>query len=176
MKRNGKRAVENINPDTNGTQDDEGEEYTEAQKQKRPSKTKTSKRKQELQSLSIKSEGITSNLLDGQNFLDISDDYLDEPPNSSEVDRKLPSETGQIISITVQDFMCHRKLTVNFCRNVNFITGQNGSGMVSVNLLGFQSFNMLLNRKIRDSCRHSIVFRRFCTRHRTRFKYEKSYS
>jgi len=26
--------------------------------------------------------------------------------------------------------MCHRKLTVDLCRNVNFIYGQNGSGKV----------------------------------------------
>lgn len=28
--------------------------------------------------------------------------------------------------------MCHRKFTIDFCRNVNFITGQNGSGKSAI--------------------------------------------
>ena len=39
-----------------------------------------------------------------------------------------PAEAGIITRVQVENFMCHRKLTVNLCRNVNFIHGQNGSG------------------------------------------------
>lgn len=41
-----------------------------------------------------------------------------------------PPEAGIIQRIYVENFMCHRKLTVDLCRNVNFIYGQNGSGKV----------------------------------------------
>ena len=41
-----------------------------------------------------------------------------------------PAEAGVIRRVYVENFMCHRKLTVDLCRNVNFIYGQNGSGKV----------------------------------------------
>jgi hypothetical protein len=37
-------------------------------------------------------------------------------------------EAGQIMRVYVQDFMCHHKLTIDFGRHVNFVTGANGSG------------------------------------------------
>jgi chromosome segregation ATPase len=42
------------------------------------------------------------------------------------------AEAGIIHKVTVENFMCHRKLTVNLCRNVNFIHGQNGSGKSAI--------------------------------------------
>eukprot|EP00978_Attheya_sp_CCMP212_P038459 scaffold190887_cov50-Attheya_sp.AAC.1 len=42
-----------------------------------------------------------------------------------------PAEAGIIKRVYVQDFMCHRKLTVDLCQNVNFIHGANGSGEYS---------------------------------------------
>jgi hypothetical protein len=42
-----------------------------------------------------------------------------------------PPEAGIVLKIYVENFMCHRKLTVDLCRNVNFIYGQNGSGKVN---------------------------------------------
>jgi AAA domain len=41
-----------------------------------------------------------------------------------------PAEAGIILKIYVENFMCHKKLTVDLCRNINFIYGQNGSGKV----------------------------------------------
>lgn len=41
------------------------------------------------------------------------------------------SEAGQILIVYVENFMCHHKMTVDFGRNVNFVTGQNGSGAFS---------------------------------------------
>ena len=43
-----------------------------------------------------------------------------------------PPEAGIITKIHVEHFMCHRKLTVDLCRNVNFIHGQNGSGKSAI--------------------------------------------
>ena len=43
-----------------------------------------------------------------------------------------PPEAGVIQKIYVENFMCHRKLTVDLCRNVNFIYGQNGSGKSAI--------------------------------------------
>ena len=35
-----------------------------------------------------------------------------------------PAEAGIIQKVYVENFMCHRKLTVSLCRNVNFIHGK----------------------------------------------------
>jgi hypothetical protein len=42
--------------------------------------------------------------------------------------KNIPFEAGQIMTVSVQNFMCHRKFTMNFGRHLNFITGRNGSG------------------------------------------------
>ncbi len=43
-----------------------------------------------------------------------------------------PTECGVITRIECENFMCHRKFTVDLCRNVNFIYGQNGSGKSAI--------------------------------------------
>lgn len=43
-----------------------------------------------------------------------------------------PAEAGIIKTIYVENFMCHRKLRVDLCRNVNFVSGQNGSGKSAI--------------------------------------------
>jgi chromosome segregation ATPase len=43
-----------------------------------------------------------------------------------------PPECGVITRIHCENFMCHRSFTVDFCRNVNFIYGQNGSGKSAI--------------------------------------------
>jgi hypothetical protein len=43
-----------------------------------------------------------------------------------------PAETGVIVKIYCENFMCHRKLSINLCPNVNFIHGQNGSGKSAI--------------------------------------------
>lgn len=35
-----------------------------------------------------------------------------------------PPECGVILSIECENFMCHRKFKLDFCRNVNFIFGK----------------------------------------------------
>eukprot|EP00429_Kryptoperidinium_foliaceum_P002841 CAMPEP_0176007488 /NCGR_PEP_ID=MMETSP0120_2-20121206/3258_1 /TAXON_ID=160619 /ORGANISM="Kryptoperidinium foliaceum, Strain CCMP 1326" /LENGTH=1160 /DNA_ID=CAMNT_0017340249 /DNA_START=56 /DNA_END=3535 /DNA_ORIENTATION=+ len=43
-----------------------------------------------------------------------------------------PAECGIITRIHCENFMCHRSFTVDLCRNVNFIYGQNGSGKSAI--------------------------------------------
>lgn len=40
------------------------------------------------------------------------------------------SEAGQILSVYVENFMCHRKFELKFGRHLNFVTGRNGSGII----------------------------------------------
>jgi len=54
------------------------------------------------------------------------------PNNPSRNQAGKPAEAGIIEKIYVENFMCHRKHTVNLCRNVNFIHGQNGSGKSAI--------------------------------------------
>ena len=42
------------------------------------------------------------------------------------------AQVGIIQQILVENFMCHRKLRVDLCRNINFIHGQNGSGKSAI--------------------------------------------
>lgn len=41
-------------------------------------------------------------------------------------------EAGQICKIYLENFMCHVKFTMTFCRHLNFITGHNGSGKSAI--------------------------------------------
>ena len=42
------------------------------------------------------------------------------------------AEVGQISKIELENFMNHRKFTMNFAPNLNFITGRNGSGKSAI--------------------------------------------
>eukprot|EP01037_Dinobryon_pediforme_P030614 gene30614-34754_t len=50
----------------------------------------------------------------------MEEDY--EPVDESKI-----FETGQIVQIHMENFMCHRKFTMDFGRHLNFINGSNGS-------------------------------------------------
>lgn len=54
-------------------------------------------------------------------FLDNDDEIVDEKDVHS---------TGHIVRIHVENFMCHRKFTMDFGRKLNYINGSNGSGTV----------------------------------------------
>ena len=57
----------------------------------------------------------------------------DEPVARKHVNKfGKPAEAGVIKTIYVENFMCHPKLKVDLCRNVNFINGQNGSGKSAI--------------------------------------------
>ncbi|GMH47517.1 hypothetical protein TrRE_jg10257 [Triparma retinervis] len=43
-----------------------------------------------------------------------------------------PPEAGIIVKVYVENFMCHKKMSIPLCHNVNFIHGQNGSGKSAV--------------------------------------------
>jgi structural maintenance of chromosomes protein 6 len=46
--------------------------------------------------------------------------------------KRQPAECGVITRIHCENFMCHRSFTIDLCRNVNFIYGQNGSGKSAI--------------------------------------------
>ena len=57
------------------------------------------------------------------------DDRAEEEENHHVGDDELTEfETGQILMVYCENFMCHHKLTIDFGRHVNFVTGSNGSG------------------------------------------------
>eukprot|EP00554_Chaetoceros_debilis_P004872 CAMPEP_0194084796 /NCGR_PEP_ID=MMETSP0149-20130528/14920_1 /TAXON_ID=122233 /ORGANISM="Chaetoceros debilis, Strain MM31A-1" /LENGTH=1202 /DNA_ID=CAMNT_0038767545 /DNA_START=99 /DNA_END=3707 /DNA_ORIENTATION=+ len=43
-----------------------------------------------------------------------------------------PAEAGIVTKIDLENFMCHRKVSITLCNNVNFIHGQNGSGKSAI--------------------------------------------
>ena len=63
-------------------------------------------------------------------------DFIDDMSDAEEVIEdaapKLESESGQILSVEAENFMCHKKFSITFGRNLNFITGANGSGKSAV--------------------------------------------
>jgi hypothetical protein len=56
----------------------------------------------------------------------------DERPRANYASMAPSIHVGIIKRVYVENFMCHRKFTIDFCRNVNFITGQNGSGKSAI--------------------------------------------
>ena len=110
MKRKASTASEKDQDDDNDDDDDDDDQ--EAERSKKP-----------------KAAVLLDSLLEGlgtQTEDDILADVAPEPEDVSNNNNK--SEAGQIVQIKIENFMCHQKLTVDFCKNVNFITGQNGSG------------------------------------------------
>ena len=55
--------------------------------------------------------------------IDFEKEYEHVGPNK----RSTP-DAGQILTVDVENFMCHRKFHLNLGRHLNFITGRNGSG------------------------------------------------
>jgi hypothetical protein len=58
----------------------------------------------------------------------VNDDFVEEEDLVRDERGETEHEAGQIMRVYVQDFMCHHKLTMDFGRHVNFVTGANGSG------------------------------------------------
>ncbi len=82
----------------------------------RPSRGKENSRSPETTEEEGDDEGTAETLHNGAHI------------SSSSESLAFPSESGQISSIYVENFMCHHKMTVSLGSHVNFITGQNGSG------------------------------------------------
>ena len=69
---------------------------------------------------------------------DADENDASEVQNAVARDRKLdPVEAGVIHKIYCENLMNHRKLTVDFCRNINFIHGQVGCGEEDVESQGW---------------------------------------
>mmetsp|Transcript_37241 Transcript_37241/g.48150 ORF Transcript_37241/g.48150 Transcript_37241/m.48150 type:complete len:241 (+) Transcript_37241:177-899(+) len=78
-----------------------------------------------------------------QSTLELLDDMVDDSDSDTEenleetgaaaVEEKTRScEAGIIDRIYCENFMNHKKLDLQFCRNINFIHGQNGSGKSAI--------------------------------------------
>ncbi|KDO18613.1 hypothetical protein SPRG_16032 [Saprolegnia parasitica CBS 223.65] len=53
-------------------------------------------------------------------------------PSPSPSEPATASEMGIIEEIYCENFMCHRRMCIRLCRNINFITGENGSGKSAI--------------------------------------------
>ena len=42
------------------------------------------------------------------------------------------SQAGNVESLSLQNFMCHAMLEIQFCPGVNFVVGENGSGKSAI--------------------------------------------
>ena len=56
----------------------------------------------------------------------------DETDEEMEEEENPDCESGRIKKIFLKDFMSHKKFTLDFGKNVNFVTGPNGSGKSAV--------------------------------------------
>ena len=77
-------------------------------------------------------------------FEDCRDDDTDRSSSSSKAVKNSsenggldPADPGQVIEVYVENFMCHRKMTVKFGQHVNFVTGSNGSGQYTLEVLKY---------------------------------------
>ncbi|CAM9711696.1 unnamed protein product [Scytosiphon promiscuus] len=73
--------------------------------------------------------------------------------------KRKDTDAGVVLKIHVENFMCHRKLTVPFCRHVNFINGRNGSGKSAILAalqicLGAKAYLTHRAKKMTDFIRH----------------------
>jgi structural maintenance of chromosomes protein 6 len=66
---------------------------------------------------------------DFQDFEEEEEEFVTLTGASGE---KITPETGQIVSVEAEDFMCHKKFSIKFNRNINFVTGANGSGKSAI--------------------------------------------
>lgn len=57
---------------------------------------------------------------------------LNDSSDDDEEEGSVYREAGQILKIHVENFMCHKKSTTKLGRNINFITGKNGSGKSAI--------------------------------------------
>lgn len=55
-------------------------------------------------------------------------------------------EAGAIVSVEVQDFMCHKKFSIQFGRLFNFVTGRNGAGDHFLSFLHNPSFDQMFQQ------------------------------
>ena len=61
-----------------------------------------------------------------------SDGEIDSQIQAQDERNKAEHDAGIITKIELRDFMCHAKFTISLGRNVNFITGRNGSGKSAI--------------------------------------------
>lgn len=109
---------------------------TDVEEEERSAKRQTleaDERSDEDQSNDASDENQSETDPDGQQEDEEEEDTDDSQPRRFLEDHPIhPINAGIIKRVYVENFMCHRKFTIDFCRNVNFITGQNGSGKSAI--------------------------------------------
>ncbi|RLO11858.1 hypothetical protein DYB28_004740 [Aphanomyces astaci] len=72
---------------------------------------------------------LQSDASDEDEFAHVGSSQSSQSQSQTSLDR---SEMGVIEEIYCENFMCHRKMVVKLGRNINFITGENGSGKSAI--------------------------------------------
>ncbi|ETV68991.1 hypothetical protein, variant 2 [Aphanomyces astaci] len=72
---------------------------------------------------------LPSDASDEDDFAHVGSSQSSQSQSQTSLDR---SEMGVIEEIYCENFMCHRKMVVKLGRNINFITGENGSGKSAI--------------------------------------------
>jgi len=133
--------------------DDESNFSEPTTKKSKTSSTSSSSSKSKSKSKPKKSKSLPQHVDDSSGAddkEDASDEEYQQPdiPDSSDSDSDSNSndatkrtqhnkagkaaEAGIIVKVYVENFMCHKKLTLDLCPNVNFINGSNGSGKSAI--------------------------------------------
>ena len=123
----------NENDDDDGEEEEEQEEFDEEEEEETPKKKrKTSEtaavQEKENNGRKGKRKAGGGRPLSDQSASPGINAALKSHRNVNEKGK--PPEAGIIQKIYVENFMCHKKMSTDLCRNVNFIYGQNGSGKV----------------------------------------------
>ena len=84
--------------------------------------------------------------LDTSSQIDDSEEEVQEEEEEEEFDgeeiefnRDDDARTGYILSVSLENFMCHKNLKVSFGPNINFLTGPNGSNSFSTHQQNFSN-------------------------------------
>ncbi|CAI5738097.1 unnamed protein product [Peronospora destructor] len=90
-----------------------------------------------------------------------TEDEMDtlDPDTIDDKDNVRVGKMGVVEEIYCENFMCHRKLRVNLCPHINFITGENGSGKSAIIAaiqicLGASARSTHRGKSIRNLIRH----------------------
>lgn len=122
-KRSRKNAIDENSDDDDVEKDEESEHQQTQGRGKRRKITKSTKLNTGRSHDDI-AQDLDKEIEDAMGYF--SDKESDEVVND---ENKSDCDAGQILQIEVENFMCHKKLTVRLGKGVNFITGKNGSGI-----------------------------------------------
>ncbi|OQS02309.1 structural maintenance of chromosomes protein 6 [Thraustotheca clavata] len=80
--------------------------------------------------MSLTSQSLENTFVEGSDDEEMASTLSQSLPLSQK--RATSSEMGIIQEIYCENFMCHRRMSIQLCPNINFITGENGSGKSAI--------------------------------------------